>query len=358
MSRDIILSLIDPDPGQPRKHFQEIGIKELAQSMAENGLVQPIMVRPSEGPRYVIVHGERRWQAAKWLGWEYISAEVREVTPDEAHWLSLVENLQRSDLSPIEEANAYSERLEEGLTQEQLGQRIGKTQSYIAQKLRLLRLPDDVQLAIANGEITEGHARQLLRLNDGAAQSSMCRKAVDEEWTVMRVRLEVDEAMKQWPPDSLAGFVIRDFEQSGKSHYENHNESYPEELFPDTFLPPERVAYVPMASIVKDPNLDVRIKRDPSYAEWLSQIFITLPPVAVFQINGQYFLSDGWYRVMAAQLRSLKDIEARIYKGSFETALLYAAVANSRHGLALSQRELGRSVLTLGDVQNQRQHEA
>ncbi|GAH64723.1 unnamed protein product [marine sediment metagenome] len=259
--------------------------------MAENGLVQPIMVRPSGDSRYVIVHGERRWQAAKWLGWEYISAEVRDVTPDEAHWLSLVENVQRSDLSPIEEANAYSERLGEGLTQEQLGQRIGKTQSYIAQKLRLLRLPDDVQLAIAKGEITEGHARQLLRLNDGAEQSSMCRKAVDEGWTVMRVRLEVDEALK--PPDSLAGYVIRDFEQSGKSHYENHSEPYPEELFPDTFLPPERVAYVPMSSIVKDPNLDLRTKRDPSYAEWLSEIFITLPLVAVFQ-NKRSILSKRW----------------------------------------------------------------
>lgn len=345
MSRDILLSLIDPDPGQPRKHLHEIGIKELAQSMAENGLVQPIMVRPSEGPRYVIVHGERRWQAAKWLGWEYISAEVRDVTPDEAHWLSLVENVQRSDLSPIEEANAYSERLEEGLTQEQLGQRIGKTQSYIAQKLRLLRLPDDVQLAIAKGEITEGHARQLLRLNDGAAQSSMCQKAVDEGWTVMRVRLEVDEVLKPklWPPDTPAGFVIWHFEQSGKSRYENHSEPYPEERFPDTFLPPEKIACVPIASIVKDPNVDPRIERDPSYAEWLSEIFITLPPVVVFQINGQYFLSDGWYRVMAAQLRGLMDIEARIYKGSFETAQLYTATANSVHGLGLSKRDLKRA---------------
>jgi len=153
MSRDILLSLIDPAPRQPRKHLNEIGIKELAQSMATNGLAQLIMVRPSEGPRYVIVHGERCWRAAKWLGW--VSAEVRDVTPDEAHWLSLVENVQRSDLSPIEEANAYSEGLEEGVTQGQLGQRIGKTQSYIAQKLRLLRLPDNVQMAIAKGEITE-----------------------------------------------------------------------------------------------------------------------------------------------------------------------------------------------------------
>ncbi len=103
-----------------------------------------------------------------------------------------------------------------------------------------------------------------------------------------------------------------------------------------------------MSSIIKNPNLDVRRERDPSYAEWLSQIFITLPPVAVFQINGQYFLSDGWYRVMAAQLRSLKEVEARIYKGNFFTALSYAAAANSRHGLSLSQRELKTVAERLG----------
>lgn len=163
MSRDILVNLIDPDPDQPRKHFDEAGIQELAQSIKANGLAVPILLRPN-GERFFIVHGERRWRAAQLLGWESIPAEVRDISQDEGRWLALVENVQRADLSPIEEAQAYQARLSEGLTQEQLGQRIGKTQSYIATKLRLLKLPDEIQQTIEAGQITEGHGKQLLRL--------------------------------------------------------------------------------------------------------------------------------------------------------------------------------------------------
>ena len=140
MSRDIPISLIDADPEQPRKHFDQAAISELAQSMAANGLAVPILVRPV-GDRFTIVHGERRWRAATSLDWETIPADVRTLAPEEARWISLVENIQRADLSPIEEARAYQERLATGLTQEQLGQRLGKTQSHVATKLRYLKLP-------------------------------------------------------------------------------------------------------------------------------------------------------------------------------------------------------------------------
>jgi ParB family chromosome partitioning protein len=148
MSRDILLSLIDADPEQPRKNFDPAGIDELAQSMAASGLAVPICVRPA-GERFVIVHGERRWRAACQLGWHTIQAEVWDVSAEDAHWLSLIENVQRQDLSPIEEAHAYRVRLADGITQEELGRRIGKSQSYVAQKVRLLKLPADVQSAIA-----------------------------------------------------------------------------------------------------------------------------------------------------------------------------------------------------------------
>ena len=195
MSRDILLSLVDPDPGQPRKHFDAGKLAELADSMRANGLAVPILLRPS-GDRLVIVHGARRYRAALSLGWESIPAEVRDVSPDEARWLALVENVQRADLSPIEEAQAYQERLSEDITQAELGQRIGKSQSYIAQKLRLLRLPDDVQTAVGAGDIAEGHARQILRVKDAETQSEFCQKAVSEGWSVARIRLEIDEALK------------------------------------------------------------------------------------------------------------------------------------------------------------------
>ena len=163
MSRDILLSLIDPDPDQPRKHFDADLLAELARSVDSNGLAVPILVRPV-GERFVIVHGERRYRAAQSLGWASIAAEVRDVTPDQAHWLSLVENVQRADLSPIEEAQAYQERLAGGLTQAALGERIGKSQSYIAHKLRLLELPGPIKSYLERGLLSEGHIRQVMRL--------------------------------------------------------------------------------------------------------------------------------------------------------------------------------------------------
>jgi ParB/RepB/Spo0J family partition protein len=165
MSRDIPLHLIDPDPDQPRKHFDPAALAELAQSMRANGLAVPILVRPT-GERYTIVHGERRWRAAQQLHWPGIAADVREVDADTARWLALVENVQRADLAPIEEARAFEARLASGLTQQALGERLGKSQSYVAQKLRLLTLPEPLHLLLARRIITEGHARQLLRLRE------------------------------------------------------------------------------------------------------------------------------------------------------------------------------------------------
>ena len=194
MSRDINMSSIDRDPNQTRRHFNEDKIGELAQSMQELGLIVPVMIRP-DGERFILVHGERRWRAAQALGWDTIPAEVREVTPEEAQWLSLIENIQRDDLSPIEEAWAYKKHLSH-TTQKELGKKIGKTQSYIAQKLRLLKLPEGVQMAIVSGKIAEGHARQLLRLKDASQQSELCAKAIEGKWTVERVCFEVEQALK------------------------------------------------------------------------------------------------------------------------------------------------------------------
>ena len=163
MSRDIPLGLIDPDPDQPRKHFDPAALDELAGSMAANGQAVPIMVRPT-GDRFAIVHGERRWRAAAALGWPTVRGEVRELDAEAARWLALIENIQRADLTPTEEAHAYQARLAEGLTQAELGRRIGKTQSAIAQKLRLLSLPAPVSVYLERGALTEGHARQLLRI--------------------------------------------------------------------------------------------------------------------------------------------------------------------------------------------------
>jgi ParB/RepB/Spo0J family partition protein len=164
VSRDTSLDLIDPDPDQPRRHFDPAKLTELAQSIAANGLASPILLRPGQGGRLLLVHGERRWRAARQLGWTTIPAIVRDVDPADVPWVQLAENIQRADLSPIEEATAYRERLAAGITQEQLAERVGKTRTYITQKLRLLGLPDPLQHYLDVGAISEGHARQLLRI--------------------------------------------------------------------------------------------------------------------------------------------------------------------------------------------------
>lgn len=192
MSRDILIDLIDADPDQPRRHFDADQLGELAESIAANGLIVPILLRPV-GERFVIVHGERRFRACQSLGWSSLPAEVRDLDVETAKWMALVENIQRADLSPIEESQAYAAALATGLTQQQLGKRIGKTQSYIAQKLRLLKMAPEVQAALAAGTLTEGIARQLLRLD---ATKENWRKVVDrcvaEDWSVRRAKNYVD----------------------------------------------------------------------------------------------------------------------------------------------------------------------
>jgi|GEM_PF-2569497 len=163
VSRDTIpVDLVDPDPDQPRRSIDPAALEELRASILANGLVCPILVRPIGG-RYRIVAGERRWRAVTLLGWTDIPAEVRDVDDDDARWLQLVENLNRDDLSPVEEARAYKGMLDRGETQRVVAERVGKTRSYIAQKLRLLDLPAAVSLLLDQGALTEGHVRQLLR---------------------------------------------------------------------------------------------------------------------------------------------------------------------------------------------------
>jgi ParB/RepB/Spo0J family partition protein len=196
--------LIDPDPEQPRKVFDEESLAELAESIAANGLAVPILLRPAADGRYVIVHGERRWRAVQRLSWDTIPAEIRELTPDEAHWLSLVENVQRADLSPIEEARAYQERLTQGLTQAQLAQRVGKDRSYIAQKLRLLTLPAPVVTYLERRALSEGHARQLLKLRQWLGEAIMRTFKGPRHPIVREIHSDFDAAINAWDEELCA----------------------------------------------------------------------------------------------------------------------------------------------------------
>ena len=165
--QDIELDKIVPNRYQPRREFSDDSIKELAETLDKDGLLQPIVVREDGKDHYEIIAGERRYRAAKSLNWETIPAIVNNMNDDQAASLALIENLQREDLNPIDEAKAYTNLMKlNDLTQTALAKDMGKSQSYVANKLRLLKLDDDVQKALMEGKITARHGRALLNLSD------------------------------------------------------------------------------------------------------------------------------------------------------------------------------------------------
>lgn len=177
---------IEPDPDQPRKNFNEESLSALAQSITENGLLQPIAVRPKKaGPGYTIIAGERRWRAARIAGLDEVPVIVKNVTDEQAAALALIENLQREDLDPIEVAEGCRRLIDQyGLTQEQAAMRLGKSRSAITNTLRLLGLPDDVRDAVRAGAITTGHAKALLGLPNAEMMSAAAKQVVEKNLNV------------------------------------------------------------------------------------------------------------------------------------------------------------------------------
>ena len=169
---------IEPDPDQPRKNFDEEALAALSASIAENGLLQPIAVRPKKaGPGYIIIAGERRWRAARMAGLEEVPVLVKEVTDEQAAALALIENLQREDLDPIEVAEGCRQLIDRyGLTQEEAANRLGKSRSAIANSMRLLTLPEPVREQVRTGAISAGHAKAIL----GLASEELMTAAADQ----------------------------------------------------------------------------------------------------------------------------------------------------------------------------------
>src|SRR5699024_10939817 len=187
------VSDIDPNAYQPRTEFDDEKIKELAQTLQTHGIIQPIIVRSKGEDQYEIIAGERRLRAAKFLEWEKISAIVRELSDTETASLALIENIQREELSVIEEAQAYSKLLEmHELTQEALAQRLGKSQSTVANRIRLLSLPEEIQEGLLQKDITERHARSLMTLKTTEEQVEYYEKVIEQGLTVR----ELDDLIK------------------------------------------------------------------------------------------------------------------------------------------------------------------
>lgn len=179
---------VSPDEDQPRRHFDEEALEELATSIREHGIIQPLVVTPAEGGGYRIVAGERRWRAAGMAGIDKIPAIVRTLTQQHKLELALIENLQRRDLNPLETATAYLKlHTQFNMTYEDIGHRIGgKAVSTISNIMRLLQLPEPAKQALVQGQISEGHARQILALTDEKAQTELLRLIIRDGWSVRK----------------------------------------------------------------------------------------------------------------------------------------------------------------------------
>ena len=196
---EIDIDLIEPNPEQPRTRFAEASLEELAQSIRVNGVVQPIVLRPVGG-RYQIVAGERRWRASQRAGLRKIPAVVKEVSDEKLLELALVENIQRQELNPIEEAKAYRKLIDTiGLTQEEVAERVGKERTVVTTSMRLLRLPSEIHMVIEEGGLSAGHGRALLMSDDPAVQREVANLAIDAGWSVRETERAVKKARSVKP---------------------------------------------------------------------------------------------------------------------------------------------------------------
>ena len=200
--REIATAAVTPNPNQPRQHFDEESLVELAASIAEMGVLQPILVRPLDDDRYELVAGERRWRATQRAGLATIPAIVRTTSDLSSVEQALVENLHRQDLTALEEAAAYQQLIEDfEFTHDDLAGRVGKSRSAITNSLRLLGLPPSVQSLLGDGQLSAGHARALLGTPDRLRQESLARDAVNEGWSVRMVEQAVRGDQTEEPDD-------------------------------------------------------------------------------------------------------------------------------------------------------------
>lgn len=199
---DIDMAMVVPTEAQPRQSFKEDTIKELAESIEKNGLLQPIVVRPMENGKYQIIAGERRYRAFKKLGRKVIPAIVRDYEDEEVDKLQLVENVQREDLNPYDEAIAYLKLKEKyGLKQEDIAKAVGKSRPYISNMTRLLSLEDEILEMLKNGEITVSHAKLILSLDTKEERLKLAHKIKDAGLTVRHTEERTRKPKKAKPED-------------------------------------------------------------------------------------------------------------------------------------------------------------
>lgn len=204
---------IRPNPYQPRTHFDQEKLEELAQSIRENGLIQPLVVRKSAVLGYELLAGERRLRACQLAGLETVPVILKTLTDDELLYQAIIENLQRADLNPIEEAHSYQKLIEKGLTHEEIAQIMGKSRPYITNILRLLNLSDTVLQAVKEGELSQGHARLLLSQSP-SQQQDWAKKIIEEGLSVRQLETLLAQKTHKKKTGKLANLFLTAEEKS------------------------------------------------------------------------------------------------------------------------------------------------
>ena len=221
--KKVRMSLIEPNKKQPRRHFDEEKITALADSIKEHGLIQPIIITPSDNNMYKIVAGERRWRAARMAGikevpvkkanLKEIPAVIRKYSEEQVAEIALIENLQRENLNPIEEAIGYNLLMDEfNLTQELISQRVGKSRSAIANSLRLLSLEDEIQKMLILGTLTSGHARAILSLDDKELRIALSKRIIEDNLNVRQAEALAKQLQKKKPQKKKSEKTAYDIE--------------------------------------------------------------------------------------------------------------------------------------------------
>lgn len=210
VKKTLRVSEIEPNRDQPRKYFNDEAIAALADSIREHGMIQPILVRPLSTGGYQIVAGERRWRAARMLGMDEVPVTIKELTDLQTMQIAIIENLQRENLNPVEEARGYSELIEKyGMTQDSVAKMVGRSRSTVANSVRLLSLPENVLKMLENGDITSGHAKALLSFDDKDMMIATANRAADGGMTVRQVE---KLAQKTLEPMEGTGVSDRDID--------------------------------------------------------------------------------------------------------------------------------------------------
>ena len=222
--QEIEINQIDPNTDQPRKKFDQEEIKELAESIKQHGVVQPIIVKPNK-ERYMIVVGERRWRAARIAGLTHIPAIIRDISENEVVEIALIENLQREDLNPIEEAQGIKQLIEEyGLTQEEVAERIGWSRPAVSNSLRLLTLSEEIIKHIEDGLITPGHARALLSLRDHTLRDILVKNIIENDLSVREAenlakRLEGEDKKQKGAANTAKPSYLIEIEENLEEYF-------------------------------------------------------------------------------------------------------------------------------------------